>query len=123
MSMNRRDLVTLAGAGGVVLAAGESRVVAQDASAGELVIGKSAEAVGYDPALVTATSSIELLSVVYDRLVSFDDAGQPQPQLAESWEAPDDLTYVFTLREGVVFHDGEPLTADDVKFTFDRIKD
>jgi peptide/nickel transport system substrate-binding protein len=72
---------------------------------------------------VTATSSFELLSVVYERLVRFDDDGQPQPELAESWENPDELTYVFTLRAGVTFHDGKELTADDVKFTFDRIKD
>lgn len=47
-----------------------------------------------------------------------------EPYLAESWEASDDLTeWTFQLRDGVTWHDGEPFTADDVKFTFDRIRD
>jgi peptide/nickel transport system substrate-binding protein len=125
MSIDRRTLVKLAGASGVVLATASPAIhtAAQEATGGELIIGKSAEAVGYDPAVVTASSSNELLAVVYERLISFDENGEAQPELAESWEIVDDLTYVFTLRPGVTFHDGLPLTADDVKFTFDRIKD
>ena len=47
-----------------------------------------------------------------------------EPYLAESWNPNEDLTvWTFHLREGVTWHDGEPLTADDVKFTFDRIRD
>src|SRR5699024_8144697 len=56
-------------------------------------------------------------------LVSFDDEGQPQPWLATEWEMPDDTTYVFTLRDDVTFHNGDPMTADDVVFTFERIMD
>jgi len=132
-SINRRNLVKVAG-GGIALATGfgtATGALAQgatpasggSAATGELVIGKALEAVGYDPAIVTATSSIDLLSVVYERLIRFDDEGQPQPELAESWDAPDELTWIFTLREGVTFHNGQPLTAEDVKFTFDRIID
>jgi peptide/nickel transport system substrate-binding protein len=43
------------------------------------------------------------------------------PDLAEKWEQPDPKTYVFTLRKGVKFHNGRELTADDVKFTYERI--
>jgi peptide/nickel transport system substrate-binding protein len=47
-----------------------------------------------------------------------------EPYLAESWEVSDDLTvWTFHLHEGVTWHDGAPLTATDVKFTFDRIRD
>jgi peptide/nickel transport system substrate-binding protein len=47
-----------------------------------------------------------------------------EPCLAESWEiSPDQLTYTFHLRHGVKWHDGEPFTADDVKFTYDKIMD
>ncbi len=47
-----------------------------------------------------------------------------EPCLAESWEvSPDQLTYTFHLRHDVKWHDGQPFTADDVKFTFDRIQD
>jgi peptide/nickel transport system substrate-binding protein len=121
--MNRRTLVALAGAGSAAMVAGGSRVAAQEQAAGTLVIGTSAEADGYDPAVVTAASSTDLLSVVYDRLVRIDGDGQPQPDLAESWEHPDDLTYTFTLRGGVIFHDGRLMAADDVRYTFERIKD
>jgi len=41
--------------------------------------------------------------------------------LAETWELPDPLTYVFHLRSGVHFHDGRPVTSADVKATFDHI--
>lgn len=131
-SINRRDLAKLAGlsgfaasalvATGNVAAQGGTPVPSTTAS-GELVIGKSAEAVGYDPAVVTATSSIDLLAVVYDTLITFDDSGQPVARLAESWQQPDELSWIFTLREGVTFHNGQPLTAADVKYTFDRILD
>jgi peptide/nickel transport system substrate-binding protein len=43
-----------------------------------------------------------------------------EPSLAESWDHPDPLTYVFKLREGVKFHDGSTMTADDVAFSLDR---
>jgi peptide/nickel transport system substrate-binding protein len=127
MSLHRRTLIKLAGGSTVAMLAGLGPVAvlaAQDAGAGgELVIGKGQEAVGLDPAIVTAVSSFDLITLVYERLVEFDEAGEPQPMLAESWELPDDLTYVFTLRPDVTFHNGQPLTAADVKHTFDRIKD
>jgi peptide/nickel transport system substrate-binding protein len=127
MTMDRRTLIKLAGGSSVAMLSGAGPVAvlaAQDAgTGGELVIGKGQEAVGFDPGVVTAASSFDLISIVYERLVEFDEAGEPQPMLAESWDIPDDLTYTFTLRQGVTFHNGQPLTAADVKHTFDRIKD
>ncbi len=90
---------------------------------GVLVIGKSAEAVGLDPHLVTARSSFEVIAQVYNQLVDLDDDFLPVPELAERWENPDDLTFIFYLRPDVVFHNGRPLVAEDVKFSFERIKD
>ncbi len=89
---------------------------------GELIIGKGQEAVGLDPAMVTATASFQLFAPVYQQLVRFDADNQPQPYLADSWEATDETTYVFTLHPGVVFHNGKALTAEDVKFSLERIK-
>jgi peptide/nickel transport system substrate-binding protein len=126
-TLDRRMMIRLAGGSTAAMLAGSAPAVifAQDAEngAGELIIGKGQEAVGLDPAMETAASSIDLIMVVYERLVEFDDAGEPQPMLAESWEMPDDLTYIFTLRSDVTFHNGQPLTAADVKHTFDRILD
>ncbi|MGF1576808.1 MAG: ABC transporter substrate-binding protein [Cyanophyceae cyanobacterium] len=57
---------------------------------------------------------------LYDGLVEIDESFEVQPALAESWEISDDgLTYTFKLREGVLFHDGEELSSDDVKYTYE----
>ncbi|WP_420012456.1 ABC transporter substrate-binding protein [Tateyamaria sp.] len=63
-----------------------------------------------------------LYSNVFEGLTRFTGDGAIVPGLAESWEISDDgLTYTFTLREGVTFHDGTTMDADDVKFSLDRI--
>lgn len=55
---------------------------------------------------------------IYESLLRYDHELQPTGQLAESWEISEDgLTYTFKLREGVVFHDGEPFTSEDVAFS------
>jgi peptide/nickel transport system substrate-binding protein len=59
--------------------------------------------------------------LLFSSLLSRDDKMNPTPDLAESWEIPDPLTYVFHLRHGVKFHDGRALTSADVKYTFDTI--
>lgn len=59
---------------------------------------------------------------LYDALVQRDRSLTLHPALAERWSTPDDLTWVFELRKGVHFHDGSPLTAADVKFSLERVK-
>ena len=57
---------------------------------------------------------------IYEGLLRYDTDLNPQPGLAESWEVSEDgLTYTFTLHEGVVWHDGEPFSAEDVVFSVD----
>ena len=53
---------------------------------------------------------------MYDSLIAWDRDLQVQPALSTEWSAPDDHTYVFKLRQGVKFHDGNEVTADDVKW-------
>jgi peptide/nickel transport system substrate-binding protein len=66
------------------------------------------------------TESMAMVNV-YDALVFPNSAGVMEPKLAESWVAtPDGLTYTFTLRKGVKFHDGSEVTAEDVVFSINR---
>ncbi|HLZ43646.1 MAG TPA: ABC transporter substrate-binding protein [Candidatus Sulfotelmatobacter sp.] len=60
-------------------------------------------------------------SLIFDDLLSKGDDLNVAPGLAERWEVPDPLTYIFHLHRGVRFHDGRPLTSRDVKWTFDSL--
>jgi len=75
-----------------------------------------------DPRLGTDAQSEDLDGLLFDGLVDRDPQMNLVPDLAEKWEIPDALTYVFHLRRGVKFHDGRPLAAADVKFTLDSIR-
>lgn len=77
--------------------------------------------VSLDPRIGTDAQSEHLHGLIFDSLVAHDAQMNPTPDLAESWDNPDPLTYVFHLRPGVKFHDGRLLTSADVKFTFDSI--
>ncbi|MCC6007493.1 MAG: ABC transporter substrate-binding protein [Rhodobacteraceae bacterium] len=87
-------------------------------------IGIQQEPTSLDPTTdATAAINVMLTQNLYEGLTSVDQAGAVIPQLAESWTISDDsLTYVFTLVEGVTFHDGTPFTAADVVFSFDRAR-
>jgi peptide/nickel transport system substrate-binding protein len=74
-----------------------------------------------DPRIGTDGQSERIDSLIFDSLVELDAQRIPRSDLAESWEMPDSLTYVFHLRPGVKFQDGRPLTSADVKYTFDSI--
>lgn len=58
---------------------------------------------------------------IFNYLVKRDNKGQIQPDLAEKYEKKDDTTWHFTLRKGVKFHNGDPLTSEDVKFSLERV--
>src|SRR5690554_553204 len=64
-----------------------------------------------------------IASITQEGLVSLDADGAIQPGLAESWETPDDVTYVYELREDAKFQDGTPVTADDVVFSLEQARD
>ena len=92
-------------------------------SAGTFVFARQDETETLDPERTTALSSAEVDNVLYDTLTSLDYDNTVKPGLAEKWViAPDGKTYTFTLRSGVRFHSGKPLTSADVKFTLDRWK-
>jgi peptide/nickel transport system substrate-binding protein len=89
---------------------------------GTMVGAISADPEGFDPHITSAHSSFEILENVYDTLVAVDESLNMVPSLAESWEISDDnVTWTFTLRQGVTFHNGRPLTAEDVVYSYERI--
>ncbi len=75
-----------------------------------------------DPHLHDEASTHSILGHIYDTLIAFNGDARLQPALAESWENPDDLTWRFQLRPGVVFHDGRPLEAADVVASLERAR-
>ncbi|MFY0545829.1 ABC transporter substrate-binding protein [Brevibacillus sp. H7] len=88
----------------------------------ELIVAAEQEPVGYDPHKVPAASSVRVYALVYDSLTKLDESLNVIPNLAEKWEvAPDGKTITFTLHKGVKFHNGQEMTAEDVKYSFERI--
>ncbi|TAK11294.1 MAG: ABC transporter substrate-binding protein [Anaerolineae bacterium] len=80
--------------------------------------------VATDPGLISSDSEVFVANHVYDYLVDIDAQSNPTPRLATGWTVSDDgLTYVFTLAEGVTFHDGSAFSAADVVYTFNRLRD
>jgi peptide/nickel transport system substrate-binding protein len=74
-----------------------------------------------DPRVGIDAQSERIDNLIFDDLLSRGDDLNVAPGLAESWEIPDPLTYVFHLHHGAKFHDGRPLTSRDVKWTFDSL--
>jgi peptide/nickel transport system substrate-binding protein len=74
-----------------------------------------------DPRVGVDAQSERIDSLIFDYLLYRDEHMNIKPALAESWQIPDPLTYIFHLHQGVRFHDGRPLTSRDVKWTFDSL--
>jgi len=74
-----------------------------------------------DPRVGLDAQSERIDELLFDDLLTRDQHFNVQPGLADRWEVPDPLTYIFHLHQGVTFHDGGPLTARDVKWTFDSL--
>ncbi len=86
----------------------------------ELRVGFGSGFSKMDPHFENTTASVEQLGNVFEPLVSLDADMKARPCLAESWSNPDAVTWVFRLRPSVTFHDGAPLTAEDVVYSLTR---
>jgi peptide/nickel transport system substrate-binding protein len=92
---------------------------------GDIIFGTTDTVVTLDPAKAYDFASSNILFNVGETLVGFPPGQtEPEPLLAESVDVSDDgLTYTFTIREGVTFHNGHELTSEDVRFSLERVVD
>lgn len=86
-----------------------------------LVVAFDREPASLDPIGNNVVVKRMIEANIFDTLLKFDENMEPVPCLAESWEQVDETTWKFNLRQDVTFHNGDPLTAQDVKFSFERV--
>ena len=92
-------------------------------SAAQIKVAYDSDPVSMDPHEQLSGGTLQLSHMVFDPLIRFTQDMKFEPRLAQSWQRLDDETMRFTLRQGVTFHSGNPFTADDVVWTFNRLKD
>jgi peptide/nickel transport system substrate-binding protein len=90
---------------------------------GVIVVATANAPSNFDPRVGTDEASQKIHQLLYNHLVRIDDNLQIVPDLAETFTNPEPTRYVATIRRGVRFHDGRPLTARDVAFTFTSLID
>ncbi|MFW6381078.1 MAG: ABC transporter substrate-binding protein [Bacillota bacterium] len=123
--MSRKLLVLTLMLALLVSTVGIASAAEEDRYGGTLVFGRGADAVRLDPADVTDGESVKVITNVFEGLVRFKAGStEVEPGLATGWRVSDDgKVWEFKLQEGVKFHDGTDLTADDVVFSFERQMD
>jgi peptide/nickel transport system substrate-binding protein len=116
----------LLGMFGTASALASSKAGARVKAGGTLRVGSLKPAVAVDPVTSATQATLGATSITGEYLVYVSpETGQLKPEIATAWKTPDGkgATWVFTIRQGVKFHDGSPLTADDVVATFQRLCD
>src|SRR5512139_4120603 len=96
---------------------------AQTTSKNTLVIGQSSDISKLDPHLSTTVNDIAVTFNLYDNLLSRHHDGKLYASAATEWKLLNPTTWQFKLRQGLKFHNGDPLTSADVKFSFERTYD
>ena len=103
---------------------GDSNGGGQGGDGGTVIVGMRSDFKGFNTVVTSDQYGMELINyALFTPLIQYDKDLKPQPYLAEAWELQGDTAIQFRLRTDVKWHDGQPVTAEDVKFTFDRAKD
>jgi len=89
----------------------------------QIVISQAADATSLDAHMQSQAETMTVVFNIYEQLVDFTEKFEPVPSLATAWKQVDPVTWRFTLRKGVTFHNGEAFNARAVKFSFDRLVD
>ena len=117
-------VVFLAGCGGGKKEAGVTGGAGVPAYGDAIVFGSIGDISGFIPMVTTDSASHDAASYVFNSLLRYDKNVRLEGELAESWDiSPDGKRIVFHLRKGVKWHDGAPLTSDDVVFTYRKAID
>ena len=90
---------------------------------GAIISQLMADIVALDPARSYDISTMQVLGQVTENILAQQMDGSMKPHLAKSWEAVDELTYVYTMRDDVKFSNGDPMTMEDVLFSLKRHMD
>ena len=90
---------------------------------GVLKVGLSTDPQELNPYILAGGSAEAVKVLAYNSLLMYDMQGNLLPSLAESWEMPDKKTYIFHIRKDAKFHNGQPVTAEDVRFSIETIMD
>lgn len=123
--VDRREFLKATTLTAVALSGGllAQRVAAQGKAGGTLVFASTALPPNIEPHMQGLDIWQKRKPLVYENLVVVDEALEPKPELAERWEQKSPTEYVFHLRRGVKFHGGKEMDAEDVKYTYDRVRD
>ncbi|MGH7415658.1 MAG: ABC transporter substrate-binding protein, partial [Candidatus Rokuibacteriota bacterium] len=122
--IGRRRLLKTGGAALTLAATGLTRrAVAQGKASGTLTFASTALPPSLEPHMQGLDIWQRRKPLIYENLVWIDHALEPKPELAERWEQKSPTEYVFHLRRGVRFHDGKEMDAEDVKYTYERVRD
>jgi peptide/nickel transport system substrate-binding protein len=125
MEVTRRDLLkgaaALGAAAAVPLTPGGAR--AQTTQKKELIVGQGGDISKFDPHFSTSSNDIRISFNLYDNLVSRRPDGKLHPGLATEWKTQGSTTWVFKVRQGVKWHNGDPFSSADAKFSLERTLD
>lgn len=122
-------LITIIAALLLTACGGDSSKSSSGASAGKSKVAETftyaslTDAVGLSPIMTNDSASANVTEHVYETLFKRSVDNKIEPLLADSYENPDENTWIITLKQGIKFHDGTPFNAEAVKYTFDKLRD
>ncbi|HSH33065.1 MAG TPA: ABC transporter substrate-binding protein, partial [Actinomycetota bacterium] len=130
-AVSRRDFLrragvlglTAAGAGALADVAAPAQARAQTTQKREFVVSQSGDISKFDPHFSTSSNDIRVSLNVFDNLTARHPDQKLYPSLATEWKATDSTTWTFKLRSGVKWHNGDPFTSADAKFSLERTYD
>src|SRR5262252_8635814 len=124
--LTRRELLKAAGVAGAAAAlppALAGPVSAQTTQKRELIVAQGGDISKFDPHFSTSSNDIRISLNLFDNLTSRHPDGKLYPALATEWKLDGQTTWRFKLRPGVKFHNGDPFTSADAKFSLERTYD